>query len=479
MKSFNAKEFFLGDLRRTWLCIFVYATLTALLLQCVILPQLVPGLHAGNGLIAGGDWVGFHRFAKELAEKISLQGWSVWELRYERQAPVGIAAAIYVFAGPHPWALVPLSAAVHATTAILIILMVVRSVPNLRYSVVCVLPFIVLPSSLIWYGQIHKDGFFFLGICLCLYGWILLSRTGLSHKFLADTSGAVFCIFAGCFFVWLMRPYGIKLMQGAGVFLALVLLPTFGMRAMRRRISSPHAVLAALIVVILPIAMGIYKDRTSTGEVGLVTNTMMEPTTDEEEKAGGIEKIRGSFASKVQNVVSVLQWQKTTWLPDAIDNGFLTLSVVRFGYGGSKGGSNIDDDVMFRDVSAFARYLPRAIQIGFAAPFPTSWFGLSSPKSSLAVRAISVVETMVMYASLPFMVYFLWKRRKNIELWLIFSFCTAFILLYTYITPNVGSLHRSRHGFLMILVGLGIAGTITLVKRNRDNAGVLSINPAD
>ena len=479
MKSFNAEEFFLGDLCRTWLCIFVYATLTALLLQCVILPQLVPGLHAGNGLIAGGDWVGFHRFAKELAEKISLQGWSVWELRYERQAPVGIAAAIYVFAGPHPWALIPLNAAVHATTAILIILMVVRSVPGLRYSVLCVLPFIVLPSSLIWYSQIHKDGTFFLGMCLCLYGWILLSRTGLSRKFLANTCGAVFCVFAGCFLIWLMRPYGIKLMQGAGVFLALVLLPTFGVRAMRRKIPSFQAVLAALIVVILPLAMGIFKDRASIDEVSMVSNAMMAPRTDEEDKLGGIEKVRGSFASKVQNVLSVLHWRKTTWLPDAIDNGFLTLSIVRYGYGGSKGGSNIDDNVMFPDASAFARYLPRAIQIGFAAPFPTSWFGLDSPKSSLAVKTISFVEMMVVYASLPFMVYLLWKRRKNIELWLIVSFCTAFILLYAYITPNIGSLHRSRHGFLMILVALGVAGAITFLKRNRDHAGLLSVKLED
>ncbi|HEV2594200.1 MAG TPA: hypothetical protein VGU01_03260, partial [Sphingomicrobium sp.] len=38
----------------------VFATTVGLLVQWVILPALLPSLHAGHGLQAGGDWIGFH-----------------------------------------------------------------------------------------------------------------------------------------------------------------------------------------------------------------------------------------------------------------------------------------------------------------------------------------------------------------------------------------------------------------------------------
>jgi hypothetical protein len=48
---------------------------------------------------------------------------------------------------------------------------------------------------------------------------------------------------------------------------------------------------------------------------------------------------------------------------------------------------------------------------------------------------------------------------------MMFGFCIILLLIYTYITPNVGSLYRSRHGFLMLLLALGIAGAIALRQR--------------
>lgn len=41
-----------------WLLFFVLVTTTALLLQLVVLTFWFPDLHAGNGLLVGGDWVG-------------------------------------------------------------------------------------------------------------------------------------------------------------------------------------------------------------------------------------------------------------------------------------------------------------------------------------------------------------------------------------------------------------------------------------
>ena len=69
------------------------------------------------------------------------------------------------------------------------------------------------------------------------------------------------------------------------------------------------------------------------------------------------------------------------------------------------------------------------------------------------------------YAALLFLPYALWRWRKRIEAWMMLGFCSIFIFIYTYITPNVGSLYRTRFGFLMLLLVLGIAGAIALRQR--------------
>jgi hypothetical protein len=152
-------------------------------------------------------------------------------------------------------------------------------------------------------------------------------------------------------------------------------------------------------------------------------------------------------------------------LPSFLDNSFLTLSVVRSGYAGSVGGSNIDTDVSFHSALEFLPYLPRALQIGLAAPFPASWFGQGTNRATTAMRAISAVEMVFVYAALLFLPYTLWRWRRQTEVWMMFGFCIIFLLIYSYITPNIGSLYRTRYGFLMLLLPLGIAGAIALRQR--------------
>jgi hypothetical protein len=98
-----------------WLLFFVFAAAMALLLQLVVLPFWFPALHAGNGLLVGGDWVGFHQLGVALSQKILSQGWAVWELSPYGHPPAGMAAAFYALTVPEPYVLIPLNAALHAT----------------------------------------------------------------------------------------------------------------------------------------------------------------------------------------------------------------------------------------------------------------------------------------------------------------------------------------------------------------------------
>ena len=58
-----------------------------------------------------------------------------------------------------------------------------------------------------------------------------------------------------------------------------------------------------------------------------------------------------------------------------------------------------------------------------------------------------------------------WRWRRRAELWIVVLPCLAMLTLYSLAVPNLGALHRFRYGFLMTLVGLGVAGGLELIGR--------------
>src|SRR5262245_7231906 len=103
-----------------WVAAFLYATLTAALVQTVVLPRFTPQWHAGHGLLAGLDSTEFHERAVDAAEAIRREGWMVWTLRPRGQLPVGILSALYALTVPEPWVLIPVNAVLHATAAVVL-----------------------------------------------------------------------------------------------------------------------------------------------------------------------------------------------------------------------------------------------------------------------------------------------------------------------------------------------------------------------
>ena len=464
MKSLAALNFRAVTLGHIWLFFFGYAVFVALLLQWALLPHLLTEFHAGDGLLIGGDWIGFHAIAAELAAKIHAQGWSSWELRPGGQAPAGIAAALYVLAGSHPWVLVPLNAAIHATTGVVLIRIIQFFVADLRHALVCVLPFMLFPSAMTWYAQIHKDGYYYAGIFMCLYGWLLLARLRIWKGRIGQLPLALFLVFFGTFLIWIVRPYGVNLIQGIGAIFALMLIPLFILRGWRRQLSLPQTVAPILIILTIPSVLGLYKDISIyEGRGAFESQSALEVFS-----IGKHPIAAPACVSKKLYHISQLEivcWQEIKWLPTSLDNSLFVLATVRAGYAQSKGTTNIDNDVHFNSALDFIPYFPRAVQIGFAAPFPSHWFGQGSNEANTLMRRISAMEMIGVYCALLFLPYALWLWRKNIEIWMTLSFCTILLMVYTYIVPNVGSLYRTRYGFLMMLVALGIAGGISAYQR--------------
>jgi len=427
-----------------WLLFFVFAAAMALLLQLVVLPFWFPGLHAGNGLLVGGDWVGFHRLGVALSQKILSQGWAVWELRHYGHPPAGMAAAFYALTVPEPYVLIPLNAALHATAGAALMAIVRLLTADDRSAFFAALPFVLFPSAMAWYAQLQKDGFYFAGAFLCLYGWIVLARLQTWQSGGRSALTGLMWLGLGLALMGSVRIYAFQLMQGIGVLFALGLAALFAVRGAKGLLPWRKCVVAMLTFCLIPILLNLAPVET-------------RGTSEVPESGTAVPHLSWHGADFAKE-----SWRPTDGLPRFVENSFLRIAVLRQGYLATPGydgsGSMVDRNVELLSVKDFITYLPRALQLGLFAPFPSDWLAPAQNSGGGIMRRVAGVEMLGVYFALAFLPYALWRSRSQIELWMIFAFGAIILLLYSYATPNIGSLYRLRYGFLMLLVALGVAG---------------------
>ena len=105
-----------------WFIFFAYSLATALLFQ-ILLPILLPSLHAGNGLMSQ-DSMFFHQSAIALAEEIRHNGWGAWGIWPQpyNTGNVAVLGAVYALFGYKPILLLPLNAFLHACSGLCLML---------------------------------------------------------------------------------------------------------------------------------------------------------------------------------------------------------------------------------------------------------------------------------------------------------------------------------------------------------------------
>ncbi len=464
-----------------WLILFAYASGMALLVQLVLLPYVFPAWNGGDGMLMGGDWLQFHRQAVEMAGRIRSEGWSAWELRPSLQATAGIAGAIYALSVPHPWTLIPINAGLHATSGLVVFRLVLLFVSDWRVAALAVSPFALFPSAMLWYTQILKDSYSIPGELLFLFGWVSLVRLQTWRLGVKSILRALICLALGVSLMWVVRPYGVQIMQGVGFGLELLLLGVFLARATLRHCRWGEAVLAAtvgltVIVMMTPLTRdGIAVETSSrvveagkpAGQVEVETSSRV---VEAGKPAGQVEVETSSSvveAGKPADQVKAEddrqhKWASTPWLPLVLDDIVYTIAGIRddFRNSYSSAASNIDVDEGFHSVSDAVRYLPRAAQIAFLAPFPQQWFKRGSLETNTVMRRVSAGEMTVVYIALAVLPYAFVRWRFRAEIWMILLYCGGLLLIHGLTITNVGALYRVRYGYLMTLVAIGVAGGI-------------------
>ncbi len=226
-----------------WLLVFAFAATVAVVVQFVVLGLLFPEWSNGAGLLLNTDSTGYHRGAVELARRIGNEGWGVWELTPDNKFSTGLYAAVYALTVAKPWVAIPLNAAAHACSAILIMQIVRLFVDDWRIAALAALPYVVFPSASLWYSQLLKDGYFNVGVLLFCYGWMRLAAEVTISRQWRSLALAIFAVLAGFSIAGIMRPYALTLMPWISMVIVAVLLCWFAVRVARRSVS-PRAALS-------------------------------------------------------------------------------------------------------------------------------------------------------------------------------------------------------------------------------------------
>ena len=130
----------------------------------------------------------------------------------------------------------------------------------------------------------------------------------------------------------------------------------------------------------------------------------------------------------------------------------------------SAAGSDIDQGVEFKSTTDIIRHVPRAVVVGFFAPFPNMWFG-GGKQVGVSGRLLSGFETLLSYMIECLALFGLWRERKNLAAWFIFLIVTLGALGLGLVVANVGALYRLRYPFWALLIVCGASGATHLVRR--------------
>lgn len=428
-----------------WVVFFCFSICAALIFQKILVPIISPET-SGTGLLPD-DATHFHGVASKLAEEIREYGWGVWQIFPSGGAGnVAVAAAVYAIFGNDPTNILPINAALHALGGLLIFhivrLLANDNIVGTYAGIIAGALFVVFPSALSWYGQLHKDSYAIAGILLILLSFIRIHDSK-SHS---KIDLLIYCtlVVIGVALLGMVRPYSLKML-----------------------------LVAILVILVLDIFVYIYKKslRQNCIQIVFLLTTLVlvaivsKNLAQLENAQSGDTYVNWAPAIQASDSVwTAWQWHDSKWLPMKLDKQMETLAKTRAGlidFGvKEKAGSMIDIHKAPQSASEILAYSPRAFQIAAFAPFPNKWFESLSP-----IKLVVAMEMVIYYIALPgILILLIFNRRPVILLTLLFV--SIFLVINGLVIANVGTLYRLRYAYMSVLMALGVLGWVTFFYRS-------------
>ncbi len=423
-----------------WVALFCYSTVVGLLFQKLLLPS-IPSLHAGHGLM-GADAIYFHQVAEAMAAQIQLSGWSwdaLWSSSPGARGNVTVLAALYALFGSDPSLVLPINAAFHATSGVLLYLIIqclwAGQVGQIA-GVISAILFACFPSSLNWYAQVHKDGYAITATFLVLYSWLQFLNQPISQK------GIIKFVVSGLIAIALLlfvRPYNTLFLTAAtGIWLIAVA----GLCVVRKtwRATRSYLFIATCLWLFFAL-MATFIGMKSSSEINAYDHWSTENSAEDCPK---------------------WVWQPNSAIPSGIEKLAQKAARTRAGLlcAHYNARSNIDQNRQPNTTIGVIAYMPRALAIALLGPFPDMWFDSKS-----MARLVGAVEISIWYCLIFGFVFALFKLRSD-RLMLCLGFALCYLAIYGFTIGNMGTLHRLRYPFLFIFMGVGVLGWVYALSKN-------------
>lgn len=428
---------------RVWAGFFGYALATALVVQLIVLPRAFPGWNPRTQQVSPDAWT-YHWIAVVGAERIRREGWSASEVHPLGGVTTTVASAVYALTMPEPWTVTPVNAALHATAGLVLVGLLERLLGDRRRAIWATLPLVCFPSAVTWYALLNKDELTIAGQVLFVFGCAALAAWSAAGPPSRRVWPAAAAVVGGALLIGLARAYMLDLLVGVMVLIAASALVAVTTGRLRRRVPGRRVVVVCVVAWALAAALGGLR-AWLPGVLGVAVDLPDDPHL---QKVEG--KMRGAHAG----------WERSAWLPSGLDRRLRILAVRRDAFFVQYPGaaSQIDEGVHFHRAADVVAYVPRAAVVAVLAPFPATWLDRGGSAAGTLLRRVTAVEMAVVYASLAGLPLAVWRWRRRAETWVVVAVCLGFLILYGLVVPNVGALYRIRYAFLMILVGLGLAG---------------------
>lgn len=422
---------------------------------------LLPSFFEVNGIAVASDGFVYHPEAIALVEMLGSEGFNAW---LDAPSPFHLKlyslsyALLHRLSGFNILSAEPLNL-FYYLAIIWLVFRLGREAFDRRVGFLAAVAVALWPSFLLHTTQLLKDPLFIasmLSLMLVLAGWLRREHSWRKGLLLGAAGGGASAL------LWLVRS------EMWEVVLAIISLGV-GLLVVRqlleRRMLRGNAAGACVLVVLalsVPRVMKTYEPfgayrATDTGGVTQVEETK---NVNERDAASGLEQIRASEASAAGGQTLWLRlWRKPQALAARI-GGIRRKFIVEY----PSATSNIDTEVRFQDLGGFLRYVPRAVVIGFFAPFPDMWF-VKKAQVGLAGRMFSGLETIAIYACEALAVFGLWRRRRHLPAWLLVLAAAVGVASLGIVVVNIGTLYRLRYVFWMLVVILGVDGAMQLRRR--------------
>jgi hypothetical protein len=471
--------------------VFSYTLFISFGFQFFLLPQL-QSINYGHGLIIDGDWTFFHETAYTCSKLISDSQFEKCRSLFQWQPFLIYPSFIYYYTGvSEPWVLIPFNSLIFTGSA-LFLLRIFYKIFDIKRAIIGTIPFVMFPSALILYGQIHKDIFSIFGVYIIINTLIPSKKQSgtsrsLSFEKYNVSPKPLLLLFIGVCFLDFVRPYLMPIILLICFFLALIFLK-----------DIRHKITILFSIIICYFLFSLFSDALVDliGPIDYSNKLSNSPIVEVIElKDYGIQTkfLDGSNSIKFHDRLIITY-------PDGFklikfSNGDITafdksgdrvifpninrffykivgrISSARSGFakGYSDAKSNIDTNIEFKSLDDILMYVPRAAQISIFAPFPTTWFSHGKNPASIYMKSISAIEMIFSYFSCLGLILILLKYKTEMRNFLIaISICFFLLIVLGLVVCNIGTLYRMRYPYWQLINGFGLIGLIMFIKKSKN-----------